>query len=161
MHCRAWQCKSHHGPRCASQVQPWRRHNIHSRTAHRLTDKLLPVACSSKQGPGGLLLISASIHRDIAATDISADTLSTRISNADSSGVNALHILNENGVISGDDDGEIKVWDVRTGAPVTSVRSYEDFISTLAIGPDGDTIISDRGYGILGVTACTATSCWP
>jgi len=100
---------------------------------------------------GGRLLFSASLHRDIAATDLSTGTVVARISDAHSSGVNALHILNENCVISGDDDGEIKVWDVRTGAPVMSVRSHEDFISSFAVGPDGDTIISGSGDGMLGV----------
>ena len=100
---------------------------------------------------GGRLLFSASAHRDIAATDLSTGTVIARISDAHSSGVNALHILNENCVISGDDDGEMKVWDVRTGAAVTSMRSHEDFISSFAVGPDGDTILSGSGDGMLGV----------
>jgi WD40 repeat protein len=100
---------------------------------------------------GGRILFSASVHRDIAATDVSTGAVVARISDAHASGVNALHILNENCVISGDDDGQIKVWDVRTGASVMDVSSHEDFISSFAVGPDGDTILSGSGDGMLGV----------
>jgi WD40 repeat protein len=100
---------------------------------------------------GGRLLFSASVHRDIAATDCATGAVIARISDAHASGVNALHILNENCVISGDDDGQVKVWDVRTGAAVMSVSSHEDFISSFAVGPDGDTILSGSGDGMLGV----------
>jgi WD40 repeat protein len=100
---------------------------------------------------GGRLLFSASVHRDIAATDLSTGAVVARISDAHASGVNALHLVNENCVISGDDDGEIKVWDVRTGAAVMKISSHEDFISSFAVGPDGDTILSGSGDGTLGV----------
>ena len=100
---------------------------------------------------GGRLIFSASLHRDIAATDLTTGSVVARISDAHASGVNALHILNENCVISGDDDGEIKVWDVRTGACVMSASSHEDFISSFVVGPDGDTILSGSGDGMLGV----------
>lgn len=100
---------------------------------------------------GGRLLFSASVHRDIAATDLATGAVAARISDAHASGVNALHIFNENCVISGDDDGEIKVWDVRTGASVMSASSHEDFISSFVVGPDGNSILSGSGDGMLGV----------
>jgi WD40 repeat protein len=65
---------------------------------------------------------------------------------AHSQAVSAIAITN-NGqtIVSGSDDGTIKVWNLRTGTLMRTLRGHSDSIVSLAISPNGQTLATASG----------------
>jgi WD40 repeat protein len=56
-----------------------------------------------------------------------------------------MMIHKEYNLITGDDDGTIKLWDLRTRNSVHEWTENEDFISDFALHSDGNTLLA-AGY---------------
>jgi WD repeat-containing protein 55 len=65
--------------------------------------------------------------------------------------INKLSCLTENTFATGDDAGEVKIWDVRQGGqdPVMEWHVHEDFVSGLAYNNDRNTLLSTSGDATL------------
>lgn len=67
--------------------------------------------------------------------------------------INRLMVINENNLVTGDDEGEVKLWDLRAGnqesAAVMQWHLHEDFISGFAFNPEQATLISVSGDSTL------------
>lgn len=84
----------------------------------------------------GTKLVTASADRTCAVVNTDGSVIWR--THADTEGaheesVNALHILNETTIASGDDDGCIKVWDIRASgdAPAITFHEYDEFVSDI------------------------------
>ena len=64
--------------------------------------------------------------------------------------VNVVCAINDQAFAVGDDNGLIRVWDVRTPNYVRSIPMHEDYVSDLTVGGDGTLLMSTSGDGRLG-----------
>ena len=68
--------------------------------------------------------------------------------------INRILCVNENNLVTGDDAGEVKLWDLRMGqdsAAVMQWHLHEDFISGLAFNSGASTLISVSGDSTLAM----------
>ena len=65
--------------------------------------------------------------------------------------INKLACLTENTFATGDDDGEVKIWDVRVGGqdPAMEWHVHEDFVSGFAFNEERNTLLSTSGDATL------------
>ena len=66
--------------------------------------------------------------------------------------INALHVVSETVLATGDDSGTVKLWDLRTRGCVVEYEEHADFISGLATSEHRpDTLVASSGDGTLSV----------
>lgn len=89
------------------------------------------------------------MDKSIQALDLNTLNVVQNFQDAHESGVNVLKFYDENMLLSGDDDGVIKCWDIRTSKAVAEFNEHEDFISDFAIRADKNTLCVTSGDGKL------------
>lgn len=70
---------------------------------------------------------------------------------ADASAVNACLPLEPNVFATGDDDGDIRIWDIRQAKPVCAFDDQEDYIADMAVDMARGRLFAASGDGTLGV----------
>jgi WD40 repeat protein len=118
-----------------------------------------------KDVPAGLREWAADLLNDNSPTKFSADTLAQLKSGAISLGAVAAILRSQGGALAinpsstqfsvGGDDGSISVYDLATGARVSSLRGHSDAVTSLAYSPDGRQLLSgsfDKTVGIWDLT---------
>jgi WD40 repeat protein len=68
-----------------------------------------------------------------------------------SAAINALHVVNEKTLASGDDDGVVKVWDVRTQRCVAEYDEHADYVSTIRTCEQHNELVAASGDGTLSI----------
>ncbi|CEP09676.1 hypothetical protein [Parasitella parasitica] len=63
--------------------------------------------------------------------------------------INSLLVLDQNLMVSADDQGIIKIWDNRKDKPVQTYTEHEDFIADMTFGKDHRTLVAVGGDGYL------------
>lgn len=58
--------------------------------------------------------------------------------------INALLLVDENVIATGDDEGTLKVWDMRKSTSFMSLKPHEDYISDIAADPEKRTLLASR-----------------
>lgn len=66
-------------------------------------------------------------------------------------GISALNVCDENLVATGDDDGLVAIWDMRTRQPAFVYHEHGDYISQLLYFSDVQELVSSSGDTCLGV----------
>lgn len=66
-------------------------------------------------------------------------------------GISALNVCDENLVATGDDDGLICIWDMRTRKPAHTYHEHGDYVSQLVFFTDVQELVSSSGDTCLGV----------
>uniref|UniRef100_A0A8C6T1H8 WD repeat domain 55 n=1 Tax=Neogobius melanostomus TaxID=47308 RepID=A0A8C6T1H8_9GOBI len=76
-----------------------------------------------------------TVSRDKAVHLLEAESgkLVTRIKGAHSAPINALRIIDENLLATGDDNGALKVWDMRKGTSIMDFKHHDDYISDITV----------------------------
>ncbi len=64
-----------------------------------------------------------------------------RMENAHNAGINVVKVVDPTTVATGDDDGTIKLWDLRTAKAVMEISEHEDFIADMELAEDGRTLL--------------------
>ncbi|XP_057434960.1 WD repeat-containing protein 55 [Lotus japonicus] len=100
---------------------------------------------------GGRVLLTGSPDCSILATDVETGSTITRIDNAHEAAINRLINLTESTVASGDDEGCIKVWDIREQSCCNSFDVHEDYISDMTFASDAMKLLATSGDGTLSV----------
>ncbi|KAK2404014.1 WD repeat-containing protein [Trifolium repens] len=100
---------------------------------------------------GGRALLTGSPDCSILATDVETGSIIARIDNAHEAAVNKLINLTESTVASGDDEGCIKVWDIRERSCCNSFDAHEDYISDITFASDAMKLLATSGDGTLSV----------
>eukprot|EP00474_Spongospora_subterranea_P010283 CRZ10741.1 hypothetical protein [Spongospora subterranea] len=100
-------------------------------------------------------LYSASKDQSIAVLDLNAQVVVHQGKNAHSSPINVLGTYEHNLLISGDDEGDVSLWDVRTNwrQPSISWTQHEnaDYISDFCAVPEQFHVLATSADGTLGV----------
>jgi len=99
----------------------------------------------------GTLLYTIGADRVLQSLD--ATGAKTKVFNgAHSDRLSRMFLISEHILATGDDSGEVKVWDFRTSqGEVMSWHLHEDFVSSLAYSEERSTLLSCAGDATLGV----------
>ncbi|XP_035194799.1 WD repeat-containing protein 55 isoform X3 [Oxyura jamaicensis] len=77
--------------------------------------------------------------------------LETRIAKAHSAALNCMLPIDHHLLATGDDGGELKVWDLRKGEAILEARQHEEYISAMAVDGNGKILLTASGDGTMGV----------
>ncbi|KAL5194233.1 WD repeat-containing protein 55 [Glycine soja] len=100
---------------------------------------------------GGRAILTGSPDCLILATDVETGSTIARLDDAHEAAINRLINLTESTVASGDDEGCIKVWDIRERSCCNSFNSHEDYISDITFVSDAMKLLATSGDGTLSV----------
>eukprot|EP00002_Diphylleia_rotans_P018532 TRINITY_DN3587_c0_g1_i2.p1 TRINITY_DN3587_c0_g1~~TRINITY_DN3587_c0_g1_i2.p1 ORF type:complete len:165 (+),score=34.93 TRINITY_DN3587_c0_g1_i2:104-598(+) len=84
----------------------------------------------------GRFLYSASSDCTIQVVDLNSGNIAAKKDRAHNASVNRMKVLNEVAIVSGDDEGIVKLWDVRQQKETRTFEENNDFISDFAIRTD-------------------------
>ncbi|TRY59383.1 hypothetical protein DNTS_004293 [Danionella cerebrum] len=101
----------------------------------------------------GQKLFSVSKDKAVHIMDVEAGKLVTRIPKAHKyqAPINALLLIDENIFATGDDEGNLMVWDVRRGTFFMDMKHHEDYISDITIDQAKRILLTSSGDGTMGV----------
>eukprot|EP01089_Gocevia_fonbrunei_P013969 TRINITY_DN3722_c0_g1_i1.p1 TRINITY_DN3722_c0_g1~~TRINITY_DN3722_c0_g1_i1.p1 ORF type:complete len:361 (-),score=94.50 TRINITY_DN3722_c0_g1_i1:37-1119(-) len=98
----------------------------------------------------GKFLFTGSSDCSLAAIDITTGKMLFQKHNVHSSGLNCM-ITKDQSLITGDDEGAVKVWDLRQQKEVFSWHENEDYISGFYVHPSNQTLLATSGDSTLSV----------
>ncbi|NXK53879.1 WDR55 protein, partial [Chauna torquata] len=99
----------------------------------------------------GQRLLTVSKDKAIHLLTVEDGRLETRIAKAHSSALNCVLPVDHHILATGDDGGELKVWDLRKGDAVLEARQHEEYISAMAVDGNGKILLTASGDGTMGV----------
>ncbi|KAM4611658.1 WD repeat-containing protein 55 [Polymixia lowei] len=99
----------------------------------------------------GEKLFSVSKDKSVHIMDVEVGKLETRIPKAHAAPINALLLVDENIVATGDDGGTLKVWDMRKGSAFMDLKHHEDYISGIAVDQAKRILLTASGDCTMGV----------
>ncbi|CAH1777728.1 unnamed protein product, partial [Owenia fusiformis] len=128
---------------------------IHSYSTSEKNHELMTLkhhkkACRAvKFSPNGERLFTASKDKSIQMVDLNTGTVVKNIQKAHDEPIYSMLISDENFISSGDDDGNIKVWDMRREGCVFDIKENDDYISDMAIDKHKRFLLATSGDGTL------------
>ncbi|XP_053169659.1 WD repeat-containing protein 55 [Hemicordylus capensis] len=99
----------------------------------------------------GNKLFTVSKDKSIHILNVEEGRLVTRFNKAHNSGLNCLLVIDEHLFATGDDGGELKVWDLRKGTSIMEMRQHEEYISDMALDGNKKLLLTTSGDGTMGV----------
>lgn len=97
----------------------------------------------------GSQLITASKDKSIQVIDMTAGSVAAKIKDAHESAVFSLLLVTDNLVATGDDEGSLKLWDLRHRHAVMNVRECDDYISDMIVDQTKKILLATSGEGTL------------
>lgn len=99
----------------------------------------------------GTVLFSASKDRSILLTDVETGKFKRCYEHAHEQPVSKMNVFDENLFATGDDDGTVKVWDVRDKAngPIFSLKEVDDYITSILTNDARKILVTTSGDGYL------------
>ncbi|OWR44900.1 putative WD-repeat protein [Danaus plexippus plexippus] len=97
----------------------------------------------------GVNLFSTAKDKAIIATDVETGQLKQCIENAHEEPVYKLRTLDENKIVSGDDNGTVKLWDMRKQDAVFSIKVGEEHVSDMITNDAQKYLVCSGGDGVL------------
>jgi WD repeat-containing protein 55 len=96
-------------------------------------------------------LYSAGRDKSIMITDMETGKLKRLWEPAHDDPIYTLTVIDENLIASGDDEGMVKLWDVRTkgSEPIFSIKKVEDYISSIITNDQKKLLLCTSGDGYL------------
>ncbi|KAJ0055891.1 hypothetical protein NL108_014391 [Boleophthalmus pectinirostris] len=99
----------------------------------------------------GQKLFSVSRDKAVHVLEAESGKLVTRIRGAHTAPINALKIIDENLLATGDDAGTLKVWDMRKGTSIMDLKHHNDYISSITVDQAKRILLTASGDGTMGV----------
>ncbi|XP_019361549.1 PREDICTED: WD repeat-containing protein 55 [Gavialis gangeticus] len=99
----------------------------------------------------GQKLFTVSKDKSIHILSVEEGRLVTRFLKAHSSALNSLLVIDEHLFATGDDNGMLKVWDLRKGTAFMEMQQHEEYISGMAIDENKKLLLTTSGDGTMGV----------
>lgn len=99
----------------------------------------------------GSVLFSASKDRSILMTDVETGKFRRCYEQAHEQPVSKMNVFDENLFATGDDDGTVKVWDIRekSNNPIFSLKEVEDYITSILTNDAKKILLTTSGDGFL------------
>lgn len=99
----------------------------------------------------GTVLFSASKDRSILLTDLETGKFKRSYEQAHEQPVCKMNVFDENLFATGDDDGTVKVWDIRDNAstPIFSLKEVDDYITSILTNDAKKILLTTSGDGYL------------
>uniref|UniRef100_UPI00398E3F9C WD repeat-containing protein 55 n=1 Tax=Pristiophorus japonicus TaxID=55135 RepID=UPI00398E3F9C len=97
----------------------------------------------------GQELFTVSKDKSIHILNVESGKLVTRIPKAHSAAINSLKLIDENLFATGDDDGLLKVWDLRKETSFMEMKNHDDYISDITIDQNKKILLTTR-YRLTG-----------
>lgn len=99
----------------------------------------------------GSTLFSASKDRSILLTDVQTGKFTRSYDQAHEQPIYTMYIIDENMFATGDDDGRIKLWDIRdkSTAPIFSIKEGDDYITAIITNDAKRTLVTTSADGYL------------
>uniref|UniRef100_A0A8B9DTI3 WD repeat domain 55 n=1 Tax=Anser cygnoides TaxID=8845 RepID=A0A8B9DTI3_ANSCY len=94
--------------------------------------------------PDGQRLLTVSKDKAIHILTVEDGRLETRIAKAHSAALNCVLPIDHHLLATGDDGGELKVWDLRKGEAILEARQHEEYISAMAVDGNGKILLTAR-----------------
>lgn len=101
--------------------------------------------------PCGERIIAGYEDTNITMFDLTKGKIVHTYEEAHGSQVERLICIDDNVFASGDENGEICLWDIRTKAKVYSYKEHRDYISDFTIHVDSNSLCAVSGDGTLSV----------
>ncbi|XP_039295381.1 WD repeat-containing protein 55 homolog [Nilaparvata lugens] len=95
----------------------------------------------------GALLFTASKDKSIVVSDSETGQFRHVFDKAHSAGLYSLSIISEHLFATGDEDGAVKLWDIRHKQPVLSVHKVKDYISSIVTNDSKRYLACTTGEG--------------
>ncbi|NXV97383.1 WDR55 protein, partial [Calonectris borealis] len=99
----------------------------------------------------GQKLFTVSKDKSVHILTVEEGRLETRFPKAHGSALNCVLPIDNHVFATGDDDGALKVWDLRKGDAILEARQQEEYISAMAVDGNGKILLTASGDGTLGV----------
>ncbi|XP_045203971.2 LOW QUALITY PROTEIN: WD repeat-containing protein 55-like [Mercenaria mercenaria] len=99
--------------------------------------------------PSGEELHTASKDKSFNSIDLNTGTVKRKVKSAHESPIYSMLVTGENFLVTGDDDGHLKLWDLRQQKAVMEVKESEEFISDIAVDDAKRTLLTTSGEGTL------------
>ncbi|KAF8926609.1 hypothetical protein BGZ52_005391, partial [Haplosporangium bisporale] len=99
----------------------------------------------------GAGLFTISKDGAIGALDVNTGNVLIKKPDAHDHPINAVKLLTENILATGDDGGVIKLWDVRTGSETMEYTEHDDFISDFDFDANSKTLVASSGQGTISI----------
>lgn len=101
--------------------------------------------------PDGAHLLSISRDKSIQALDVTTGRLLYKIPKAHKFAINKICKLDTHLTATGDDEGIIKIWDMRTCKATQEYKVHDDFIADMEYCQGRSSLLSTGGDGLLSI----------
>lgn len=102
-----------------------------------------------KFSPTGEYLFTGSQDSNIYVIDLETHSEFRKFCRKDGSSIYSLLPIDNYFLASGEDDGQVIIWDFRMASPIACFEDCSDYISSLAVSKDKKTLLATTGEGIL------------
>ncbi|KAM8974169.1 WD repeat-containing protein 55 [Pelodytes ibericus] len=99
----------------------------------------------------GQQLFTVSKDKSIHILNVEEGKMVQRISKAHDCALNSLLLIDENIFATGDDNGMLKLWDLRKGVAFMEMKNHEEYISDMVIDQNKKLLLTASGDGTMGV----------
>ncbi|KAL7313202.1 WD repeat-containing protein jip5 [Mucor circinelloides] len=101
--------------------------------------------------PDGAHLLSISRDKSIQALDVTTGRLLYKIPRAHKYAINKICKLDTHLTATGDDEGVVKIWDMRTCKATQEYKMHDDFIADMEYCSGRSSLLSTGGDGLLSI----------
>ena len=98
---------------------------------------------------GEARLFSASSDKSFCSIDLEQGSVVRRITKAHEVALYSMYAINQHMVATGDDDGGLKLWDMRLDGAVMSMKESDDCITDIVGSTDRKVLLATSGEGTL------------
>lgn len=97
----------------------------------------------------GNILYSCSKDKSIMISDCNTGKLKQFYDNAHDNPLYCLLVMDENLLASGDDNGTVKLWDIRKNSPICSLKEMDDYVGCMATTEVQKYLVCTSGDGTI------------
>ena len=99
----------------------------------------------------GKTMLSCGSDRRFNVVDVKKASVKFSIKDAHKSPINSLIVIDDDRVATGDDEGVVRIWDVRQKKAIQSYKEHGDYISCFAFAPESGMLYSAGADGCISV----------
>jgi WD repeat-containing protein 55 len=126
--------------------------SFHKNATKTLSIKVHEGSCRSVDfNMDGAGLFTVGIDKSLQMVHLEMEKVVLKKQKAHNDSINIVKCLDENLIATGDDQGCVKIWDIRTRKIAKKWHENSDFISDMLYVPEKNTLLATGGDGCLTV----------